>query len=458
MTETITSKDLRQILDSVSDIVVVWDSTPLIVMVNQQLCNAIDIEAREWIGKSPEQIVREGYLDTTIVQETIKTGKEAVGIIHARTGIEVMSRCRPIYDDNGKIKFLVTTSTSLAELEQLKAALQKEHYQAVKIFEELKILRRHLMLDDDFVLESPDMADIMQSVKKIAPLDCNVMITGESGVGKEVIAKTIHMNSARRHAPFIPVNIPSMPESLLEAELFGYRDGAFTGAMKGGKLGLFEVCHGGTIFLDEVGDIPFGIQVKILRAIDKGEIVRIGDTKTRKFDARIVAATNKDLEMEVKRGNFREDLYYRLNVVPIRIKSLRERPEAILPLSLSFLDKINKKYSWQKHFTHAALEALKSYPWPGNIRELRNVVERIAILAGGNTITENDVQPLLFGAVLSKDPPKRKRRVAFSEYDDYEKTRILEALKRAKGNKSKAAGILGMSRYQLYRKFRQYVN
>ncbi len=457
MAETINSKDLRQILDSVSDIVVVWDAKPRIVMVNRELCKAFNIEPADWIGKSPEQIVQEGYLDTTIVQEALKSGKAAVGIIHASTGDEVMSRCSPIYDDQGKIKFLVTTSTSLAELEQLKAALQKEHYQAVRMFEELKILRRHLMLDDDFILESPDMHDIMQSVKKVAPLDCTVLITGESGVGKEVIAKTIHMNSSRRHAPFIPVNIPSLPESLIEAELFGYRDGAFTGAMKGGKIGLFEVGNGGTLFLDEVGDIPPGIQVKILRAIDNGEIVRIGDTRTIRFDVRIIAATNKNLEMEVQRGNFREDLYYRLNVVPIRIKPLRERPEAIIPLSLSFLEAVNKKHTWQKHFSRSALEEMRRYPWPGNVRELRNVVERIAILTGGNAITESDMRTFLFGSVSPKSVQKR-RRVSLDDFDAYEKARILEALKKADGNKSRAAEVLGMSRYRLYRKIRQYEN
>ena len=296
-------------------------------------------------------------------------------------------------------------------------------------------------------------------------MDCTVLIMGESGVGKEVLAKAIHKNSPRRDMPFVPVSIPAFPENLLEAELFGYEEGAFTGSKRGGKAGFFEMAQRGTLFLDEVGDIPLNIQVKILRAIESREIVRLGGTKPNALDVRIISATNKNMVNEVKNRRFREDLYYRLNVVPFIVPPLRERREVIVPLSLDFLKSSNLRYNLNKNFSDEALEELRNYNWPGNIRELKNVIERLAIFSDHQKINDLDVREVLSSHKINEEAisafteyrggekPKSKKSI-LSEYESYEQSRIFEALKQAGGNKTKAASILGISRTKLYYKLK----
>jgi transcriptional regulator with PAS, ATPase and Fis domain len=227
----------------------------------------------------------------------------------------------------------------------------------------------------------------MEIVARVASFDVSVLITGESGVGKEVIANAIHQQSQRSKGPLIKVNSGAIPETLLESELFGYDYGAFTGARKQGKPGMFELANEGTLFLDEVGDIPYSLQGKLLRALQDREIMRIGGVKPTPVDARIVAATNKNLEEMVKKGTFRDDLYYRLNVVAIDIPPLRERKEDIPMFVLHFLEKMNKKHQYNKHISPEVIDVLMLYSWPGNVRELENVVERMIIMTEGDEIT-----------------------------------------------------------------------
>jgi transcriptional regulator with PAS, ATPase and Fis domain len=221
--------------------------------------------------------------------------------------------------------------------------------------------------------------------------DFTVMITGESGVGKEVLAKFLHINSHRSKGNFIKVNCGAIPENLIESELFGYERGAFTGASVEGKPGLFEIAHGGTIFLDEIGELPYNMQVKLLRVLQEGEFTRVGGVMPRKADVRVVAATHRNLEEMVNERLFREDLYYRLNVIPILVPPLRERPADILALIRYFLEGINAKYHWQKRFGRDALDALHDYHWPGNIRELKNVVERVVAMSRDDIIACDDL-------------------------------------------------------------------
>jgi transcriptional regulator with PAS, ATPase and Fis domain len=283
------------------------------------------------------------------------------------------------------------------------------------------------------------------------------LITGESGVGKEVVAKTIHLNSSRRTGPFIPVCIPVIPANLLESELFGYEGGTFTGSFREGKIGLLEVAQGGTLFLDEIGDIPQETQVKILRAIETNEIRKVGSTKTIQLNVRVIAATNRPLDRMMKNGSFREDLYYRLNVVPIHVKPLRERPEDIEPLCHYFLQEINKKYHQSTMISKDALEIMKRHQWPGNVRELKHAVERLSVMSNGDLIIPEDVRKIFTDAAADC---KIDRSVGggtpMEEFEAFEKMNILEALKRASGNKKKAAEIMGMTRTKFYRRLAKY--
>jgi len=311
-------------------------------------------------------------------------------------------------------------------------------------------------INQGIVVVSESMRKILHLVETIAPTDSTVLITGESGVGKEVIAKYIHRLSPRAPKPFISINCAALPETLLESELFGHVRGAFTGAVSD-KVGLFEEAHEGTIFLDEIGELTPGVQAKLLRALQEGEIRKLGDTKSLKVNVRIIAATNKNLAEQVKEKKFREDLYYRLNVIPITIPSLRERKDDIIPLLNHFLKKISEKMG--KNITGLTPEAIyqiKNYPWPGNIRELENVVERLVAITENEIITEREVSYVF---MLDK-PATQYFETTISGYplqeNNPERNYIIDTLKRSGWSIQKAAKILGISRTTLWRKMKKY--
>ena len=441
--------NLHKIFETISDGVTICGPDAKYLMVNKSMCEMLQISEDKLIGKNPKQLIKEGLYNKSLVYEVIKTKTEVCDIIKFRSGVEVLSRCRPIFDENGILQFIVATAANVTNLNELKRSIEYERSKSEMYLREIEHLRKILLLDADFISESPNMNSILQTVKKIAPTDCSALITGESGVGKEVIAKIIHTNSPRKHAPFIPVSIPAIPENLLEAELFGYEEGAFTGAARGGKIGFFELAQNGTLFLDEIADIQGNLQVKLLRAVETKEIVRLGGTKSIKLNVRLIAATNKDMKLAVRRGIFREDLYYRLNVLPLMIEPLRKRKEDIWPLCLHFVKNLNNKYNMNKELSIDILEELEKYNWPGNVRELRNFIERIVILSDKNTIFKKDVKSLLeemyYNDTKSSDS-------IWHDYKSSERSKILETLKQASGNKSKAAKILGIPRSKLYRK------
>lgn len=256
---------------------------------------------------------------------------------------------------------------------------------------EIEEMRTQLLNNTEIVAEDPKTIEIIQLSNRIAKVDTTILMLGETGVGKDEIAKYIHKVSNRNGRQFIKVNCGAVPISLIESEFFGYEKGAFTGASKEGKVGLFELASGGTIFLDEVGEIPMDMQVKLLRVLQEKEIVRVGGTKPLKIDVRVLAATNRDLEKMITEGKFREDLYYRLNVVPLFIPALRERKQDILPLIIFFLKQLNKKYDLNKVLLPEALNCLYEYNWPGNVRELKNIVERVVIMSEHDKITKSDL-------------------------------------------------------------------
>lgn len=460
------TEDLGAILDSVSDGVVVYDADMRVMLVNKKLEDFMGIKQEDYIGTTPNEHLKEGLIGNSIIKEAIEKGIEVTGMVYTNKGY-VMSRCRPIFASNGQVKYIVSTTASLGELNSLQEKLQEEVEKNERYFREVQQLRK-VLLTDDFIYESEVMKKILDTVEKVASVDCNVLITGESGTGKDIVARTIHRNSHRREWPYIPVNIPAIPENLLEAELFGYEDGAFTGAAKGGKMGLFEVAQGGTILLDEIGDMPPNTQVKILRVIETGEIMRLGSAKPIRLDVRIVAATNRNMQEAVKQGKIRNDLYYRLDVVPIHILPLRERQEDIQPLCQYFLQKFNQKYELHKKLTTGALQSMVKYSWPGNVRELKNTVERLCILSEQSSISEEEVRQMLEmkntaiqetndGLVMQTgdELPENSAASILDKYEDYEKKLIKETLKQTKGNKSEVARLLGISRGKLYRRLRE---
>ncbi|HSQ59221.1 MAG TPA: sigma-54 dependent transcriptional regulator [Acidobacteriota bacterium] len=300
----------------------------------------------------------------------------------------------------------------------------------------------HIHRFDTIVGGGPAMRDAVNLARRVAPTDASVLLTGESGTGKEVFAQAIHAASLRAKAPFVPVNCGALPETLLESELFGHEKGAFTGAIRT-KPGRFEVADGGTVFLDEIGELPQSTQVKLLRFLQDHTYVRVGGEELRRTDVRILAATNRSLEEMIREGKFREDLYYRLNVFPIRLVPLRERREDVPQLVQHFLAQHDRALSDLKP---EALDYLKDYDFPGNIRELQNLIERACILAGSGSIDRHHF-PIERGRLASDSGDLLSLGLSI---DQMERRMILEALERSQGNKTKAAGLLGISRRALY--------
>jgi transcriptional regulator with PAS, ATPase and Fis domain len=338
-----------------------------------------------------------------------------------------------------------------AELKQTKALLQRYEW-------ELSSLRIAHLKNSEVIYRSKAMEKLLEMVNKVANVESTVLIYGETGVGKEVLAKYIHNISDRSSGPFIKINCGAIPENLLEAELFGYEKGAFTGARSEGKPGLIEIADKGTLLLDEISELPFSLQVKLLRVLQEREFIRVGGIKTINVDVRIIAASNKDLKELVKDGKFRQDLYYRLNVVPVTIPPLRERPEDIPILAHHFLNIYNERYNRSKQLTSEVVEIFIRYSWPGNVRELENVIERMVVISEDNQITKKDLPGEFFnkeemnnsaGVYVSRLMPL-KEASALVEYQ-----LIKQAIEEG-GSTYKAAEILGVDQSTIIRKLKRY--
>ncbi|OLC18005.1 MAG: hypothetical protein AUH29_00285 [Candidatus Rokubacteria bacterium 13_1_40CM_69_27] len=302
------------------------------------------------------------------------------------------------------------------------------------------------------IADSAEMRRVLDLVVQVAPTDATVLIRGESGTGKELIAKAIHHAGPRARGPFVAVNCGAVPETLLESELFGHVKGAFTGAT-GAKKGLFEEAHQGTLFLDEIGEMTPGLQVKVLRTLQNGEIRPVGSTQADTVDVRVLAATHRDLEQMMHQGTFREDLFYRLNVIALMLPPLRDRREDIPALAQHFLDRHGSKLGRQLRLSSGALDRLLAYPWPGNVRELENAMERTAILSRGETVEPDDLQPhVAAGTSLGRAPALPPQQTL----TELEGTHILQTLERCGWNHSRTAEALGIGRTTLWRKLKEY--
>ena len=302
------------------------------------------------------------------------------------------------------------------------------------------------------VAQSPAMQTVLELVERVAPTDATLLIQGESGTGKEVIAKAVHHASPRAARPFVAVNCGAVPETLLESELFGYVRGAFTGAAVS-KLGLFEEAAGGTLFLDEIAEMPAALQVKLLRALQSGEVRRLGATQAATIDVRVIAATHGDLGAMISQGTFREDLFYRLNVIQILLPPLRDRREDIPALAEHFLDRAAGKLGRPRRLSPAALERLLRYPWPGNVRELENAIERAAILARSEIVEPDDLPPHVCAGLQLGPSPALPRQISLAAA---ERAHILQTLERFGRNHTGAAEALGIGRTTLWRKLKEY--
>ena len=307
----------------------------------------------------------------------------------------------------------------------------------------------------DNVVVDLKMKEIFSLAKKISNFNTTVLITGESGVGKEVVANYIHNeNALKKDMPFVGVNCGAIPENLLESELFGYMEGAFTGASKGGKAGLFEAANGGTLFLDEIGEMSLNLQVKLLRALETRTITRLGASTPIPVDIRVIAATNADLAEKVEAGSFRGDLFYRLNVVSIKIPPLRERVADIAPLALKFIHKFNRQYGQNKKFTYEVMKELENYSWPGSIRQLKNVIENMVIVSNNEYLQLNDLP--WFANNTTPAEIKREEELSLQDSLDQYELQILKNAKQKYGSSRKMAEALKVDQSTVVRKLKKY--
>lgn len=391
------NEELNCIIESSYDGILITDAEGNIIKANKAHERITGVRTEEVQGLNMGQLVRQGIYSKSVVAEVLRRGEPVTCMVRSKNQNQLLVTGNPVRNKEGEIYRIVINVRDMTELNQLKEELEASRELSERYQSELAQLRGRLLRQEGLVFNSPKMQELLEMALRIARVDSTVLILGESGVGKEVIAKLIHRNSNRSEGPFIPVNCATIPENLLESELFGYEQGAFTGASKDGKPGMFELAHNGTLFLDEIGELPLSFQVKLLRAIQEREIMRVGGSKPRSINVRIIAATNRNLEQMMQEGKFREDLYFRLNVVPLYVPSIRERREEIIPLVYSFKQKFSSEYGIKKEFAPEVFEIFLNYSWPGNVREIENLVERLLVTASGPVITLNSLPRQLLG-------------------------------------------------------------
>jgi len=452
-------KELNTIIESSFDGLMVVDKQGTLVRVNSSWERICGFKREEVIGKKIDEFVTKGYWDNSCALLTLEREETTSIMIEITSGPKksqkIIATGTPVWDDHGDICSSVMNIRDYTALETLKRQLNEAQALNKRYAYELNEIRyQHLTLQD-IVAKSAAMKDVIDLTVRVAQVNSTVVITGESGVGKEVIAKTIHRLSNRRDQSMIKINCGAIPDALLESELFGYDGGAFTGSKKEGKPGMFELASNGTLFLDELGELPLHLQVKLLRVLQEQELVRVGGIKPIKINTRIITATNKDLEQMVQEGSFRKDLFYRLNVINIHIPPLRNRREDIPPLINIILSQLNKKHQFQKSLSPQVIEQLCLYEWPGNTRELENILERIVVLNIDNTITVKHLPAFIRQNYISA-PITVNQLVTLKEAVHETEMQLIQKALDKHPSTRKAAKVLGVNQSTITRKMQQY--
>ncbi len=453
------NNQLESIFNSSSDGIQLADSQGNIIKVNKASEKLNDMNAKNFIGKNYAELLEKGWFDRSVVQEVLKT-KRKVSILQyvAKAKKYLLITGTPVFDDEDNILLVVINERDMTQLNTIQEQLKQTRSIAEKYKEELAEMSMLELKKQEIIAKSEEMRLVLKIALKLARLNVsNILVLGESGTGKGLVAKFIHHNSKRKRKPFIQINCAALPENLLEAELFGYEKGAFTGAREEGKAGLFELAQGGTLFLDEIGDLSLSIQAKLLKYLDDNNIMRLGGTKSIVIDCTVIAATNRDVDKLVKTKKFREDLYYRLNSFTIKIPPLRERQDDIYELSMYFLEKYNKEYGVQRRITANAMEMVQSYPFPGNIRELMNVIKKAVVISEEQTL-DVLIQRILsesFGSTgkIHSSPTLQKNLT--DVLLGFEKEVLKSAMLQCKTT-HELAGVLGISQPTAFRKLKKH--
>ncbi len=449
-------KILEAIIETSYDGIYITDGDANTIYINKGYERVTGLNREELLGQNMADIVKKGIMSEATSFWVIKNKAPITVHQSFNTGKSALVTSTPFFDENNEIKMIVTNVRDITELKELQEKDKQRKNENTKykgIIEELKL---QIASNEYIIAEDEEMLNLLLLAKRVARVDTTILINGDTGSGKEVLAKYIYNNSLRKDKPFIKINCGAIPENLIESEFFGYIDGAFTGAAKGGKMGIFEAANNGTLLLDEVGELPLQMQVKLLRVLQEGEIERVGSNTTIKVDVRIIASTNRNLENMVAKGLFREDLFYRLNVVQLKIIPLSNRKPSIIPLVEYFLNVYNKKYGMDKSISKDALKYFYEYDWPGNVRELRNLVEMLVVTTMEGTINVNHVPNNIKGKnIIIEDVPIDKIPKLEEAVTEVEKELIVKSFEKH-GNVRGAAKELGIDPATFVRKRKKY--
>lgn len=450
------AKLLDAIMQSSYDGLWITDSQGNVLKLNRAAEQITGCAASEVIGKNVRSLVEEGYVDESVTLQVLEQKTTVTMVQKTKLNKKVLATGSPIFNAAGEIELIVINDRDITELDAMRKELEMSRKLVDLYRNELSELQLRGFQWSYYVCQSKIMQTLYEKTLRVADFDTAVLLAGESGVGKGLLARLIHQRSRRCNGPFVRVDCAATVETLFESELFGYEKGAFTGAAPKGKAGLVELADGGTLFFDEIGEVPMAQQVKLLRFLDEKRLLRVGGTLVKPVDTRVIAATNKDLAEEVRKNRFRRDLFYRLNVVSLLIPPLRERPEDIVGLITYFMKKFAEKYDLSKQIDREAIDALVCYHYPGNIRELENIIQSMMVLSSGDVITSKDLPTEVRGLLgeaeaLSEGVPTSLKGLIGQASVEH----ILKALAKH-GSQRKAARHLGVNQSTISRTLRRH--
>ncbi|MDO0267721.1 sigma 54-interacting transcriptional regulator [Clostridioides difficile] len=467
----------QKILEASHDEICVSDDKGIIIYCNKAFEENYGLKKEDILGKNVSFLEDSGYSTKSPIPIVLKTKTKFSLEQDTQTGKKLIITATPIFDENGNLEFTVENCRDITELNNIKNKLEDTKKQVKKYKSEVETLyRTALRIEDTVVMDGIVMRPIINTVNHVSKTDVSVLLLGESGTGKSSLARYIHHNSNRSNGPFITINCATISPQLLESELFGYTSGAFTGASTKGKVGLVELANGGTLFLDEIGDIPQNLQAKFLQLIQDRTFTPVGSLKNKKVDIRIISATNVDLVSKVKEKKFREDLYYRLNVIEIKLPPLRERRDNLVEIIKYYFNRYSSDFNLNKTISKEAMDAIANYRFPGNIRELQNIIQKILLTCTDNHITIDDLPNILTKNIHitnngNKTHISQINKVIISDskstnyknknFDtlikEYEKNIILDAYEKF-GSSYKVAKHLEISQSKANRLIRKYTN
>ena len=449
------AEHLNAIIEYSFDGIFITDKNCNVLRINHSYEEITGLTKDEILGKNMADLVQQKLISESGSLIVSRTKRPVTLQQRFKSGKEALVTSSPIFDKNGELLMIVTNVRDLTEIYNLKESIQEK----TDAIERLRLELEHIqtpLTERELIVRDETALAAMVLANRVAPMDTTVILFGETGVGKEVMARYIYQHSSRAKNSFIQVNCGAIPPSLIESELFGYESGAFTGASRGGKIGLFELADKGTLFLDEIGDLELSCQVKLLRVLQDQTFEVLGDSRPRKVDIRVVSATNRNLREMVVERMFREDLFYRINLITVHLPALRERKDDIPLLVRYFADKQSEINGLPTvRFSSEALTFLQKLPYPGNIRELKNLVERTILVSGKAVLEASDFESQCFHTMLSAKAEAASSLEGLT-LDELEKQTILQALKTHAGNLSHVATALGISRAALYRRLEKY--